>query len=85
MQVPEEEREVYVKGQHLRGADAGFSEQTRAELVLACPSCSISALQVCWMAWTQPISITLLQRLQAACRRSYIAQIQMCGILQSST
>ena len=33
LQVPEAEREVYEKGQHLRGADAEFSEQTRAEMV----------------------------------------------------
>lgn len=33
MQVPREEQEVYQKGQHLRGADAEWAEQTRAEMV----------------------------------------------------
>lgn len=32
-QVPEDEREVYMKGQHLRGVDATLAEQTRAEIV----------------------------------------------------
>ena len=32
-QVPEEEREVYMKGQHLRGVDAALAEQARAEIV----------------------------------------------------
>lgn len=40
LQLAEDKREVYEKGQHLRGADAEFAEQTRAELVrqqLLCP------------------------------------------------
>lgn len=32
-QVPEDEREVYMKGQHLRGIDATLAEQTGAEIV----------------------------------------------------
>ena len=33
LQVPEEEREVYEKGQHLRNADAAMAEQACNELV----------------------------------------------------
>lgn len=33
MQIPEDKRESYAKGQHLRGADAQNADRTRAEIV----------------------------------------------------
>ncbi len=33
MQIPEDKRESYAKGQHLRGADAQNADRARAEIV----------------------------------------------------
>lgn len=33
LQIPEDERESYTKGQHLRGADAKNADRVRAEIV----------------------------------------------------
>ena len=33
MQIAEQDRERYVKGQHMRGPDAEMAEQARAEIV----------------------------------------------------
>lgn len=33
LQIPEDERESYTKGQHLRGADAKIADRVRAEIV----------------------------------------------------
>ena len=33
VQIPEDKRESYAKGQHLRGADAQNADRTRAEIV----------------------------------------------------
>jgi hypothetical protein len=45
MQVPEDEWEVYEKGQHLRGADAAYADQALDELVhtATVPCCLRSA------------------------------------------
>ena len=35
VQIPEDQRESYSKGQHLRGADAQIADRARAEIVRA--------------------------------------------------
>ena len=50
LQVPEEEREVYEKGQHLRNADAAMAEQACNELVRL----------LCIVAWLLPTAATQL-------------------------
>ena len=46
MQIPEDKRESYAKGQHLRGADAQNADRTRAEIV----SIQVPTLWVCVMS-----------------------------------
>ena len=53
LQIPEDERESYTKGQHLRGADAKNADRVRAEIVRplkSVPSVSHSGHNICTLA-----------------------------------